>query len=452
MILFARVPNGCDMVAALMLFAQAGVHGAPPPWVAPPGAQGEGNASNRVLTASSSGRFLVSGPDSTTNMKFSRWAEGVADQFERFAGIRFPFRRGWAVEIRVVPGHEAADLAIVRDGEGFRRAITVGPWAAGDPERLDELLCRALAAGYLEDRRQRSGGGLLPEWLTMGMAQNLRMEQRLRNRTVLTAMRSESGTPGIADAMKWRTIPAGWPRHRAVCGMIVAWMGSYGEKGSPYARILDRLAEGGEVTPEWLAVEVTGSGSVQGMEAAWENWVGRQGNLVQTFGELSSDLISQLKLEIPLAAGAAVTGGCAVVLEPREAIRERAVPWVAQAALEKAQRLRVLTLGKAEELVAAGERFARFYEDLANGAPVLLLRYEIRRAEAELRELASLTRQREIYLDGIENELDRKTPWRVDNAESRMPVLEKGELERYVDRVEQKALDVQTPNPRELTP
>lgn len=398
-------------------------------------------ASDRVFTTSSSGRFMVSGPDASGNMGFSRWAEGSADQLERFTGVKFPFRRGRIVEIRQVSGPGDTGLQILREGEGFRRVITIGPAAGDDPERLDELLCRALVAGYMEEHRRRGGEQPLPEWLTMGLAQNLRMEQRVRNRSLVTVMRMNGALPGVGDFTRWQFLPAGWPRYRSLCGMLVAWIGTYGEKDSPYARILGRLAEGGTVTPEWLAVEVTGSGSIQGMEAAWHAWVGRQGSLVQTFGELSLVLIAQLEAEIPLVMGGGGMGEWGVTLSPREAIRQRGTPAVAAAALEKAQRLRVLTLGKAPELVAAGEGFARVYEDLANGAPGMLLWFELRRAESDLDGLADLTRRRESYLDAVEKELGSKRPSGSATGERWSPVLEKGALERYVDGVERKSLD-----------
>ncbi len=404
-------------------------------------AVGESTGTNRVISTSSSGRFLVVGPDGSANMQVSRWAESVAGQLERFTGIPFSLQRGQLVEIRTGQPMEIARLEIQREGDNYRRVLTLGPESGRDPERLDEWLCRALVLGYMEEQRRAAGAlrmANLPEWLTMGMAQNLRTHQRVRNRNVVSAWRVQGGFPGLVEMMQWESLPAGWPRHRALCGVLASWIaGHTANNGSPFSAILGRLARGETVTPEWMAVEVAANGSIGAMQSDWISWLGRQANLVQSFGELSSVLVDQLQAEIPLMIEAAA-GRPAAAFSPREALAVRSDPAVAAAALEKSRKLRVLTLGKAVELMTVGERFARFYEDLVNGAPSLLLRYRIRQAEAELERLGDLTRRREAYLDAVERETGGAgSHWEKD-AGNEPPVLDKGPMERYVDAVENK--------------
>lgn len=403
------------------------------------GAEREASGNDRLFSTSSSGRFRIAGPDAVGNMRVSRWAENTADQLERFSGIPFPLRRGWPVEIRLGQGSDMPGLQMLRDGEGYRRVLTLGPESQADSELLEEWLCRALLSGVLEERRRATGHGStgrLPEWLTMGMAQNLRMEQRVRNRNVVSAWRVQDSLPEIGAMMRWESLPAGWPRQRALCGMLVNWISTHNREGSPFVRILERLAGGEPLTPEWLAVKVAGSESIAAMQAEWVTWMRRQSNLVQSFGEISPALIEQLQAEIPLVIRDSETGGPESAFTPRMAIQARKDAAVLAAALEKSRRLRVLTLGRASELMAAGERYARFYEDLVNGAPSLLLRYRIHQADAELGRLAELTRRRSAYLDTVERESeDRRRGW-VDGGIREAPVLEKGLMELYVDGVE----------------
>lgn len=403
------------------------------------GAEREVQGTNRLFSTSSSGRFLIAGPDAAGNMRASRWAETTAGQLERFTGIQFPVRRGWIVEIRMGQGSDTPGLQMMRDGEGYRRVLTLGPGLQTDPELLDEWLCRALLAGCLEERRRaagRGGAGNLPEWLTTGVAQNLRMEQRVRNRNVVSAWRVQDSLPEIGAMIRWESLPAGWLRQRALCGMLVNWISTHSRDGSPFLRILDRLADGEPLTPEWLAVEVAGSDSIAAMQADWITWMRRQSNLVQSFGEISPSLIGQLQAEIPLVLAAAGPGAPESVFTPRMALQARKDAAVLAAALEKSRKLRVLTLGRASELMSAGERYARFYEDLVNGAPSLLLRYRIHQADAELERLAELTRRRSAYLDAVEGEAEARRRGWAERGSDEAPVLEKGLMERYVDEVE----------------
>lgn len=392
---------------------------------------------NRVVTMTSSGRFMVVGPDAASNMAISRWAEQTTGQLERFLGLKFPWRRGWVIELRVTGGKEGTRFLAGYEGEAFRRVLLMPAWPAGDLERADELLCRALTAGWLEASRKGAsgdGGSALPVWLTLGMAQNVNMERRLRNRGLLSAWRLDGGLPAVSTALQWQSVPEGWPRYRAVCGMMLGWMSACGDKGSPCLRILEHLGETGGVTADWLAVNVVGVRSVSGMDEAWRTWMSRQSGLIQTFGELSSRWIAQLRSEIPLVVTAA---GVEEVLSGQDAIRRRREHGVARAALEKSQRLRMLTIGKAPELTAAGEDYARFYDSLSEGAPYWVLRYQLRRAERAVDDLDTLTRRREAYLDAVEQELEGRRGRRGPGT-ARMPVLEKGAIERYLDEAETK--------------
>jgi hypothetical protein len=236
--------------------------------------------------------------------------------------------------------------------------------------------------------------------------------------------------------------------------MAVNWFGSFGETvpierrfgGTPrpaddsYGRMLNRLADHGAVTPAWLAGELTRTGTEADMEKAWREWVGRQAGLIQSFGEVSSVLIEQLRSELTLEVWPGEAGEPSLRLSPREAIERRGDSGVSQAAMEKVQRLRALTLGKAEELTRLGEAYALFYERLAGGAWAMTLNHELKKAEKAMDQLADLTRRREAYLDAVEREFQQRSmPWK-ETSGVREPVLDKGRLERYVDEAEKKYL------------
>jgi hypothetical protein len=384
---------------------------------------------------------VASGPDVFASMAQTRWAEETTSKLERLLGVKFPIRRPEVIEIRLVSGREAALLPslMLREESGLLlRVLVVNTAEPADGEVMDELLCRALMAGYIRERRRGVAGSrmpAIPQWLTMGVAQNLDAAVRGRNRDVVTDWRPASEIPKLAEVFCWESLPEGWPRYRSICGMVIQWLGTYGVNVSPYARILDRLADTGGVTAEWMADALTG-GSEAAMEPAWREWLQKQGNLIHAFGELSTRLIGQLQGELPLAVPLGSDRGALVWLTPQEAIARRSEPGVSFAALQKAPRLRSMTLGKAEELVSLGEDYAVFYERLAAGAWTVTLNRTLRRVEKKLDLLADLTRKREAYLDAVEREVqDRSGVWR-NTSPAREPVLEKGWIERYVDEAE----------------
>jgi hypothetical protein len=396
-------------------------------------------------------------------MAWTRWAEETLTRLERSLGLNFTFRRREPIEIHLISGRDASvvpEYAARVNSGFFQRVIVVNVALPCDQEILDELLCRALITGYVRDRcmgRVDAVMPSIPEWLTMGIAQNLSPELWRRNRTVVMGWREDSTCPRLMDALNWQRLPAGWPRYRSFCGMMVHWFGAVAEVSlltplegksqsmagattDAYVRILDQLADEGAVAPVWLASELTLTGTVEGMEKRWQEWLGTQGNIIQSFGEISSDLIERLRGELSLEV--LPTGNVAMVsstwLTPSEAIERRREPGVSLAAGIKAQRIRFLTIGKAEELVKAGEMYAQFFDGVAVDKWSWTLRRNLRGAEKELEALTDLTQKREAYLDAVEREQnERSSAWRVGES-GREPVLDKGRLERYVDAAEKK--------------
>lgn len=400
-----------------------------------------GAQTNRVFTTSASGRFVVCGTDVVSNMVTTRRAEVTAARLERLLGVKFPFHRAEVIEIRQAEGSEAtlAPSLVARvDGGLFRRVLTIHAAIPPDPEVLDERLCRALVIGYIREKRARRDIPVIPEWLTMGLAQNLTAESRERSRVVLTGWREHSSVFPLADVFRWQTLPDGWPRQRSFCGLAVHWIGTLGDAGSPYARILDRLVEDGAVTSAWMAGTFMPGAAEPELESAWRDWLGRQAALLYSFGGISSSQIDHLRDELPLEVWAGSGGDEPLWMTPREAIGRRRETGVSFAAMQKAQRLRALTIGKARELAGLGEDFARFYEHVAAGGWSVTLNRELSRAEEKLIHLGDLTRKREAWLDDVEREMTRAEEGSAKNTPGREPVLEKGRLERYVDEAEQK--------------
>ena len=402
----------------------------------------------RVLTKSGSGRFSVVGPSAAVNNQYARWAEDTATRLERFLGVSFASIGKVPVEIVVVADKTAgAPVTVTCRREGvLKRVLTVNESHQPEFEAMQEGLCALLIDGTLDDRRRTLGLPLrepaVPQWLSMGAAQNLAVESRSRNRKIVTSWSPPSERPEVVTILQWQSLPEGWPRNRALCGMAVYWLGTLREGTTAYARLLDGLAGDEPIDPQWVAERVGNVGSVPVLEHAWRDWLARQGRTIQEFGALSSLLLEQLRsglaIELPVTGPSAAGSPRSRRLTPTDVQAERRPSAALRlAAGVKVQSIRALTLGKASELVEVGEAYCRFYDGVAGGSWRLVTRHRLAKADAAFERLATLTRGREAYLDEVEREMaqtgDRPTPPGPYLDE---PVLEKGRIEAYLDDAE----------------
>jgi len=357
-----------------------------------------------AFTSSSSGRFVVMGPDSAQNVKVTRWAEEEVSHVEDLLRLSIPVTRARPVEIRLPK-----------------------------PGLTQEGLVRIVVTRIVEGRRQEAGlpqaEHEIPEWFTVGLAGNLDKAMLSRHRKVLAGSNRQSGMKSVSEVIGWQQVPEGWHGRQAQCGLVTAWVLSH--PGS-LEKILNRLAAHESVSPEWVSRIVVGVESVGAMEARWRAWCERQDRIIQDFGGLSVDLIRQLKEALPL------TGSGTLSIRPEEAISLRQDhPEVMALVPFKIQQIRAFTAGKAPELVEAGERYCRFYEGLVRGSWGFVLRRHLSSATTALDKLEHLTRAREAYLDEIEKEF-AKSSWTAGDPDRIRSVLDKSRMESYLDEAEKR--------------
>lgn len=402
----------------------------------------------RVSTKSASGRFLVIGSDSAANSQYTRWAEDIAGRMSRLFETPLPSFARTPLEIVCVYGKSAGPALTVecRPGGSARRILTVNESRNPDYERMQESLCALLLDGWVEDRRRilgrAPGDCVVPGWFSMGVSQNLAAETRNRNRKVVTGWLPVSERPAVVSVLEWRSLPEGWPRNWALCGMVVHWLGSLKEGSSAYTAILDRLAEGKPVQSEWVAARMGRMGSVAALEQEWRDWLSRQSRAIQEFGALSTVLVEQLKSELDLVFPAEPEAGQRNRplrrLTPAQVVDERERSTALRlSAAEKIQKIRAITIGKAPELVEVGEAYCLFFESVSRDAWNPLVRRRFTRAEDSLNRLARLTRAREALLDEIERE-ESDGLSREGIADSAEPNLEKSRIDAYLDDVEKR--------------
>lgn len=390
-----------------------------------------------VITTSASGRYRVVGPDTLENTDYTRWAEDMTLQVERFLGMPIPLMRGSVVEI-VLENSGPVSVSCSRSEGKLQRVLTLSRTGQVEYDLIQEGLIRLVLAGIVERRRQEEGLPdvipAIPRWLSTGLALNLDKEQVARNRKIMVAAGMEPGLIRASTVMGWAQLPEGWHGRQALCGILVAWINSVPEA---LDRVLERVVRQELVSPQWLAVTGIHADSAERMEALWAEFRNLQGRAIHEFGGLSMALIDQVKAELPLELKTPEP----VCIQPRDIIAARK-KWhgaVANGAVAKMERLQVVTIGKAPELVAVTDLYSRFYEGVATGAWAPILTWRLGRAEAALKRLESLTRSREAYLD--EREQGPAEKWGDPAAlsgEGLVPELEKSRIEFYIDGVEKR--------------
>lgn len=392
-----------------------------------------------VVTTSASGRYEVRGPDSAVNVRYTRWAEDVTARLERVLGIVVP-RAGLAPVVIRVERAKAGGASVescCRHEGTLRRELVVNEAFAVDYGALREHLCGLALAGAIAEARRQCGyppgePPVFPPWFTAGVARNLDRETAVSNRALAAALSGRERELPASEIMRWERLPEGWQGRRALCGWVVGWMLSV--EGAR-EKVVDRLVRQEPLSPEWFAVHGVGVESVPGMDRLWIAWRQRQDRAVMEFGALSVAHLVHLREALDMTLSPAGVGGDPVRLRPCDVVGERVrYPLIPTLAADKIQQIRALTLGRAPELVAVGESYARFFEAVAAGAWTLTVRRRLAAAEAAFDRLERLTRAREAYLDLVEQE--GLAPAERAAAVHFRSGLEKGPVASYLDAAE----------------
>lgn len=406
--------------------------GLPPAAFAGPEAAAQVSATP-LPSVSPSKRFVVSGADAVRQAGYARWADASADRLADLAAVRLP---PGAFEIRLLDSSASGDDQ-VGAVESRRRLLTIDRRLAADSDARLSAFCGMMVGSWVEALRVGRDGArravTVPEWLPVGLARNLDAESRTRCRQLVKGWTKKDGRPSASAVLGWEAVPDGWRREGAMCGLFVRWMLAVRSGG--LSNVLERLAAGGAVSPEWVAREYGAFRSVAELDLAWDEWMDRQDRIVQEFGALSVSSVEALKAETVVRVESADPDRAgASDYEPDALIdAARKSPALRRAAAERAQRIQEMVLGKAPELLEVSMPYALFFDGVSKGASRFVSSYRLRRADQAYARLISLTRAREAYVDAVERDL---APAR--GAEGTEAVLEKSAIETYVDDAERR--------------
>lgn len=416
---------------------------------------------------SPSQRFLVTGLDAAGNAALALAAEEAAERLASFLGMPIPTFRNQPIAIIARRDPERTQSE-VRPVQGWterhltQKLYLVNP-ETGDQEDVLEalvwlLLNRfAIARQDPADRRRRPAE--MPEWLAVGVAQNLYASFRARNiGLVLSRWRDGDGL-ALSQILALEYLPPGRWSEKAQCGVAVDWLSSVAREHDLWEVLFDRVAKGGKIEPEWMADRLLGSGSARLLEKHRELWLARQLGIKRIGGTLGSDPLPALDALLtlhPREAGWSGSEPMPETLSLEQLIERRQEPWAPVLARWLTMKLQVLGLGEDVEFQRVLKAYSDFLEQLAAPPPrgLLIFFHHPRRIERRLlgllqqaetarAEYAKLAAKRTQYVTEAELHLTPSAPPAAWEAERCW--LPRSELQRYVDDRERSNADLMPP-------
>ena len=119
----------------------------------------------------------------------------------------------------------------------------------------------------------------------------------------------------------------------------------------------------------------------------WDDWILRQKRVIYEPGILTPGLLRQFRSELVVFSGeyGAFSGGSnGSVMQLEDLISRRKEPWVSAWARNKSARLRVLFVGRGEELGELAQDYCRFLDGLARRRSGQRLRKLLHEAHGKL--------------------------------------------------------------------
>lgn len=331
-------------------------------------------ASNHWPTVTSHQRnFLVADMPKRDAVEIAVWAESVRERFIGWVGTSLPYGRAYPVVISASvrddePGGRvlrALDRAL--DGS-LRQEITLVNPADMDQEDVLEALSWLMANRWVVARTAERARDLpvLPDWLTVGVAQNLYPELRVRNYRDVVVMEQGGSYHPAATVFDLRYLPPGrWPE-KARAGLVVAWLAETVGAERLLAACAERVVTGLPVDAAMVQA-LLGLPDLRSVNMAWDVWMARQDRRFVP-GVLTADpeAIARVValpaetfgLELPASFGART-------LDADLLITHRASTWVHRYATAVAWRLRQESIGQPPELVERIRAFLVFFDALA---------------------------------------------------------------------------------------
>lgn len=321
-------------------------------------------------TFSSSRRFLMSGFPTLKAAELARWSEEVARRLEETMGP-IPWERGWYVEVT------ASSKAGVVRAQGWSEGLLSQRLELNTGAELDQEDALEGLVWLLLNRwaliRQSWGARAaelaeVPDWLAVGVAQNLYPESRHRNVEVALERWRTGALTRWSDLVEREILPAGRWSEKAEVALLVAWLL---ERHSSLDEIWRCSAEGHRLGADEVARRVVGVADAREAARAWEVWLAVQQDRRHDVGSLDLAQVEELEAltrfdetDHPVDSGA-----LRAQLTLADLVAERRSRWAKQLANRRALQFQMAMIGRAPEWQEVARRYLAFLEGIAGRGP-----------------------------------------------------------------------------------
>lgn len=420
----------------------------------------ETNTWHSPVVISASHRFVAGGMASPENVSLAASAEETAGKIEELIGLRIPFAKGESVQMLARRSTNEPNGRVIRaqgwvDRTLSQKLIIVNPENA-DQEDVLEGLCWLLlnrcVIGRQTFEQKTAQLGSVPDWLSIGVAQNLYLALRTRNSQVVIRRWLRDESLSFSEILGFDYLPAGRWGEKAFCGLAVDWMASHPNPAAAFGSFFSSLAAGGPITTNLVSSLLIGQDSGRELEKGWDLWIASQTQVKQYWGGVSAERLESLRHLLaapPDEMGIPAGEGVPSTLTMKQLVKYRDAPWMSLYATRLNLHIRGLGIGEAKEFRDVLDLYGKYLATLARPrkglgrfslfrASPAKLKGMLAVADGGLADLESSGEQKTHYVGGLEAAVSDGivVPASVSNTIADMErFIPADELKRYADGV-----------------
>lgn len=355
-----------------------------------------------ALLTSSSGRFVVGGPDRMEAFDFALWLEDITSKFERFMGGRLASGR---IIIRAGffenPKEDQGKAGIQRGPLPGSFILNILNYTSVDGEQVLHLTVGALLERWIRE----NGGEMkvkiteenayqIPEWFSLGLSQNLYPHFKKRNSAEALDAWAEGALSPIEKILLSASVTN--ERAKATASVFTQMLFDKRRGQNVQEKLISAVSSNLVMTPCYLL------GGIEEAEAddIFDSWMLKQKKTVYLPGQDAPGDLSKFKRQMLIYPESSDSFQEPVVgLGPNEAIAKKKDKKVADAAISRQIGLKLFAAGKSDEMRSLVDAYCYFLEGIAQGKMDWILRKRLVKARALLEEM-----ERREDIDGEDSE------------------------------------------------
>ena len=329
---------------------------------------------NDLATKVISRHFRVTGPDAGQNAVIAAYAEEAFTRSTKLTGLNLRTELFPPIRIELAADAKHPEQRVTRfqnmaDGLLDQRIRVLNPERADTEDFLESLTWLLLnrLAVQAQTRMTMPPPPSVPEWLSVGLAQNLFPQYALRNRQVVLRRWQQGHITRLTAVVGWRAMPEGRWASKAICGVAVEWLLSYPEHTALISALLARAMAAQPITVAWLAPLVPNTSAARDANEQWDVWVWHWADAVPNWGVLTRQQTDGLRDALRIDQSA-YTGGKSsdTRLAPEYFIEHRKEAGIRHLAEQVSAALALLSVGRPVEFQHVVTAYTGFFDTLAD--------------------------------------------------------------------------------------